>query len=58
MNLPAFVVIKQGDILRSVNGVELTDAKSGLAAFRELRKSNQQVVRVIRNGKEQTLVSP
>ncbi len=48
--------IRQGDVLLSVNGIKLSDSKKGLEAFRALKDSKRTVVRVIRDGKEQTIV--
>ena len=48
--------IKQGDILLSVNGIKLNEAGKGLEAFQALNESKRSVIRVLRDGKEQTFV--
>ncbi len=48
--------IERGDIVTSVNGIKLDDPQKGARAMKDLNGSNRAVIRVIRNGKEQTLI--
>lgn len=43
--------LRQGDVLVSVNGIELADAKMAVQAFNALRDASSIVMRVNRQGK-------
>ena len=52
----ASVGIEQGDILVSVNGIKFDDPKTGLKAFQAMNEPKRLVIRLIRNGKEKTII--
>jgi len=47
--------LKNGDIIQSINGQELTDPSRALAMFQELRNQNELTVQVMRNRESKTL---
>ena len=47
--------IQQGDVLTQVNAIKLDNAGKGLEAFQSLRNSSSIKLKVVRNGREETL---
>ncbi len=54
---PAFdqLGVEDGDVITSINGIELDSTAKGMSAFQALRQSQQVTVQLLRNGQPTTL---
>lgn len=54
---PAFdqLGVEDGDVITSINGIELDSTAKGMSAFQALRQSQQVTVQILRNGQPTTL---
>ena len=54
---PAFdqLGIEDGDVITSINGIELDSDAKGMSAFQALRQAQQVTVQILRNGQPNTL---